>query len=432
MTTRRSLFASLAIASLLVIAGCGDGGTTITDPPPDTLPDTTNGGVQKASLSILVLIAPEDARAAQLLGWQEGIPGATVTIRRAGPGEVPLEGSSDAVGRVSFAELLPGTYSISVFRELNAQERGRLDEEFADVNALGGGRNVSVQAPTADATVNVIAGRRGGLVFSEFFGYYAVLSSGWEYPYGHYIEITNNSDQVQFLGSKVIALGIPWVTDGQDPLSCQGMAEWREDSNGIWTGYRYKFPGSSGSYPLAPGKSVIVATEALNHADFVPGLINLSGADFEFEGSSGVDNPTVPNVTNMGPREYGLEKRGQHLPILHQVWVLADAVTENELPRADLPVVNPEHRMIPAEKILDVFATTVTPEVQAGLSTVPCDRIVDQRFDGQHAAIFDAYNFASMKRRVSATLPDGRVILQRTRTSARDFDTGPPTPGTIP
>jgi hypothetical protein len=59
--------------------------------------------------------------------------------------------------------------------------------------------------------------------------------------------------------------------------------------------------------------------------------------------------------------------------------------------------------------------------------------MLDPIYDRQRAALADYRHTGSVRRRVFATLPNGRVILQHTRTSARDFERVPtPTPGRVP
>lgn len=58
-----------------------------------------------------------------------------------------------------------------------------------------------------------------------------------------------------------------------------------------------------------------------------------------------------------------------------------------------------------------------------------CEHIVHPSFDRQFAPLFDVRGGSSVQRKVLAVDPSGRVTLQRTLTSAADFERGPQSPG---
>jgi hypothetical protein len=91
---------------------------------------------------------------------------------------------------------------------------------------------------------------------------------------------------------------------------------------------------------------------------------------------------------------------------------------------------------IPREKILDVFSSGDIPELEAisEANGFPlCPEIVHANFDRQFANLLDERDSQrSVRRRVFATLPSGRVILIRTRSSRNDFEAAVPSPGSVP
>jgi len=320
---------------------------------------------------------------------------------------------------------------VSVVRTLSSAEAGLLRTEDADVTAFGGGALVTVEPPQTAKNVIANAGRRGSLIISEVLANAPRTPDGGYYYVGSFVELYNNSDTTIYLDGKVIARGLPWVFDG-DNYPCSRMEKWRNDSLGIWVANVYAFPGSGREHALAPGRTVTVATDAINHSEFLPGAPDLTAADFEFIGSADVDNPAVLNMLDVGLREassvigHGMTLSG--VPSL----LVADAVNMNALDRDYLPVVNPEWRRIPREKILDVFSSSMTPAIQAGLFPL-CSENVHVVFDRQRAQLLDDNALYSIRRPVFATSTDGRRILQRTKTSARDFvGVLPPSPGLLP
>src|SRR5690606_12398047 len=178
-------------------------------------------------------------------------------------------------------------------------------------------------------------------------------------------------------------------------------------------------------YPVAPGRAVVVATDAIDHREY--GGLDLSRVDFEFIGPADVDNPAVPNLVSVGVREYFLD-RGFFINVLSDKVALVEPLDPAPLPRHTIPSTGVEYLRVPADRVLDVF----THREVATTSPPFCARMVHERFERQPSSGLLAEGTArTLHRPVLQVLPDGRKVLQRTRTSARDFTAGDPSPGTI-
>jgi hypothetical protein len=411
---------AILLGLILAPAACGGDGTPFQ--PKDDEPKP--GDVQRAVLTVQVRAEAPDAGVAAALGFPGGaIPGARITLQRVG-GTGADTATADAEGRAVFERLLPGTYRISAVRLLSAEERSRLAGADAEVNAWGGGAAVDLAAPGTEAAVALTAGRPGTLVISEiWFGAFAV--QGTSYSWGQFTEIYNNSATTQYLDGKLIAVP-PFPTTDFAGDNCTRSDRWTNDPDGVWVRWVYRFPGTGTQYPLRPGEAVIVALEAIDHSALAEGQLDLSRADFEFESVSGVDNPHVPNLVSVGPVPYGIG-RGLMLSGHSDTAVLADALELEALPR-DRSLADQEILRIPADAVLDV----VTWWLDRVLSAEPCAWQVNERFDRQGARVWNGIDRVSMQRRPLLALPDGRVVLQRTRTSARDWMAAPPTPKGVP
>lgn len=399
--------------------------------------DTTGsggGGLQKATLAVSVIVDPADSNVAKSLGWTGGVPTATVTIQRSGSAASTQSATTDGAGVARFTGLLPGTWSVTAVRLLSSSDRTKLAAPDADVNAFGGGASVDVSAPSATATVATPAGRPGSLVISELFNGRPNGGQEGEYTTASYIELYNNSDTTIYLDGKIVGRGQVWVRDYPSPRSCADMAQWRNDPAGIWSRNFYQFPGSGRSYPLAPGQATVVATDAIDERQFFSGLMDLSGAQFEFLGPSDVDNPASVNMINVGPGEWAATSTGHGLE-----WSAGDVtafvaspVDVASLPHAQLPVQDPDYVRIPGDKLLDVLTSDWTPAMDATLQYHSCGEEVNTAFDRQRAELSDYATDVSIQRRVLFQTSTGRKVLLRTRTSARDFARAAWNPGTIP
>jgi hypothetical protein len=397
------------------------------------------GTFQRATLTVTVQVESPDSALAAAVGSPGGLlRNAVVTLRRQGQSGGVSTDSTGTAGTATFADLVPGSYVITVVRLLTSAETAGFRSTDVDVNAFGGGLVVDVGAPTTAATVEVAAGRRGSLVISELFAYSPKFGPQGitEYRFGMFLELYNNSDTTIYLDGKIIGEGLAWFRWYHEAIDCVHMEKWRNDPEGIWAISFDAFPGTGQDHPLAPGGATVVATDAIDHRAVLAGFLDLSGADFEMRGSNDVDNPGVPDMIDVGLQEPGASVDG------HGLWFrgegatfVASPVDVSSLSRDSLPVNSPWYVRIPQDAILDVYSTSETPAGEAASSALGyslCPQLLNTVFDRQYASLFDRQAPLSMRRKVFATLPDGRVILLRTRSSANDFELAGPTPGKVP
>lgn len=377
----------------------------------------------------------------RVLGGMMGrVPAADVGIQRSGGSSI-RSASTDSLGLVTFADVLPGRYRVTSLRLLNRDETRAISFTHADlagINALGGGGLVTVQPPTAATEVDVVAGRRGSLVISEIHDWQPVVDFGpsAQYSNAKYVEVYNNADTTLYLDGKILASAFWYVWESSlNQLSldnCKEYSRWRLDPEGIWSEWHLRFPGSGREYALVPGQARVVATQAIDHREVAPalGFPDLSRADFEVVGTGqDVDNPEVPNMEHVGLRP-SVDALGRGFLSLDPALMIVDNVDLESLPIEELPVRYPHHRRFPGELLLDVVVVYQDPETidwdQRG-----CDRLVNETFDHQAALMLDSQAGNSIHRKILGTTPAGRHILQRTRTSAVDLERGPRTPGRI-
>jgi len=404
------------------IAGCGGGGERGTGPGSDTggAIDTT-GQVQRATVSLAIELTTVDSAVARMLGWSDArVRQADVSLQRDGAA-TSLTAKTTADGTVQFTDLIPGHYRVSAFRALTTQERSRLIGELTEVSVVGGGGDFDVQAPTTARTIQANASRRGTLVISEYsFPWRQPDNATW-YLFGGYLELYNNSDTTIYLDGKIVARGWDYSRDFTNE-TCAMNAKFRNDPEGIWVYDAYRFPGSGRDVPLAPGQAIVVATDAVDHRAIDPQGYDLSGANFEFIGTSDVDNPAAANMVHLGP---GQPLRGHGLFYYDDVGlpVIADNVDYASLQHAVTDYFATPVVRIPAAAILDV--ATFTSTYQGTYKW--CDQVVNQKFESQPANVMSLYDAKAFHR-----IPLGGGVLQRTKTSARDFYPASGTPGSIP
>ena len=410
-----------AIVMAVAAASCSSAESRL---PTDTPPDTT-GGVQRASLTISLRPSPAAAPVAAALGWAAGaVPGGTVTITRIGS-STPISKVTDETGAVVFPDLLPGTYLLSAVRLLNASERSALPAGIDEVDALGGAGSLSLSAPDGSLDVSMTASQRGSLVISEVWSGEPLVGSTY-YDYGDYFEIYNNSDAAVPLADKIVLAGFPGTFNNPDLSGCTASAPFQRDSLGIWATFIYAFPPSAPHLPA--GGAILLATDAIDHTSFTPLVFDLRTANYEFRGGADADNPSVPDMLSIGPSDGGdLSNRGMSFYSSHPVLAVANAVNLPSQP--SMLGGGRTWVRIPRDALLDVVTWgRINPSFET------CGSPVHASLDAQQARVIDNWtvDLRAITRRAIGSMPDGRAILLRTRSSSNDFVAAQPSPGRVP
>lgn len=388
------------------------------------------------SLSVLVRPPASLSNVAARLGWPlDAVPGAVVVLSRAtaSPGASDTV-VSDSLGVAIFSSLMPGNYSIAASRTLT-------DSEIAQAgDALGGSiaftTVITITLGDEDnhtTTLRVAPVDRGSLLFAEFapMAQRTRAANPWYY-HANYFRLFNNADTVVALAEKLFVEAFPSWYDVRPGNNCQTFASLMRDPAGIWAQLIYKFPNDAGT--IGPGEAVLIVTDAIDHRPIgqgEPGFHDFSRADFEFIGSSDVDNPAVPNLVSVGPRTLDPLGHGWHAHELRAIYVLAAPVALDTLPRQYNTVwaTGSNFVRIPNEAVLDVLSPTST----LYSPYAPCLPSVLPSVDAEEARVLpEGGGPLSVHRRVVRRRPDGSAILQRSRNSAADWYLGPMTPFLIP
>ena len=273
---------------------------------------------------------------------------------------------------------------------------------------------------SARIRVDLVASRRKGLVISEFKGDPIEVPYGGEYFFSGYLRLYNNADTTIYLDGMIIGSGLAAQFD-YSTYSCSFYQRYALDTLGVWAHELYKLPGRGTDYPLMPGASVVLATDAIDHRPLFSIGLDLRGANFEFYGgASDVDNPGVPNAVDVGPWSDPLG-HGLIWSILGKVAIVARpfdlATMHTEF------IISGTWDRMPASALLDVMAMKTT--YQSGYQD--CPSLVSPDFDRGAVQLLGtpfADDTLAYKRVQLPFRIDGHVILQYTRTSAWDFRVG--------
>ena len=284
-------------------------------------------------------------------------------------------------------------------------------------------------AATADvfddksAAVALTEVNKSPLVFKE------VYSTSYNYMLNDtYMEIVNNSDEVQYLDQVIIgAMTVlstpnPWVDDSGTQL----------DKYPLY-GIVAAFPGTGKEYPLQPGQSVVVANDAKDWS--ADGAANLADADWECyvpdanQADADYDAPNLVIVYNLeNQRRLGTGFFGGGLVLAK----LPEGMTPSQFAAdSDNFMTEPNkvdatqlYFMLPSEYLLDaveMFDATESTHYHTLLA----------RDDAGFAAV-SGFSGKSIRRKV-AKVENGRAYYQDTNNTTDDFLTEQPlTPGVHP
>lgn len=269
---------------------------------------------------------------------------------------------------------------------------------------------------------------KSGFVLAEIFFTGTETPEGKQYNGDKYFKIYNNSDELLYADSLVIAESAFMTVSKYDytpNIMSQSMAV-----HAI-----YMIPGDGKKYPVEPGKSVLICDNAQVHTKANPNSFDLTKADFEWYDESSnpyytdVDNPDVTNLDkifcytltiwsphNRGFRSYALAKLG-----VDRITYLTDYTYHYDynmvLPTGTYPMSGDCYRL-PNDWILDAVNLSVGSMFQ----WIVTDPSLDQGWTYCGSIDSDLSRFGkSVRRKVLSTLPDGRKILKDTNNSTVDF-----------
>ena len=286
-------------------------------------------------------------------------------------------------------QLLPGTYNIEVSKSLTKEQNNSLFGFDNEANFAASKQGVTISRETNFFSLKMSTSRMGDLVIKQIYYTGSNLQTAAKY-FDSFFEVHNNSSDTIYLDGIYFAKlqGVQKLSasnKGKKGYDAEGKYDWKqaEGLEGLGekanTDYVYAktviaFPGSGREYPLAPGKSKIVASSARNHKEPIPGqpvlnpelTVDLSRAHFEVylddsfvkTGTLDSDNPAVTNMVMLhksGGKDFLLDTMGR------EAYILFRDTKENY----------EAYKRVPMPTVTNVTATT------AKYVQIPLDKIID-------------------------------------------------------
>ena len=215
---------------------------------------------------------------------QDKKEGAKVTLFNQTKGNT-VEAKTDDNGEVLFSSVEPGFYSVTISHSFRS---GNITYQY---NGL---KNIEIFDNKTES-VKVKESTTGAFVIKEVYHSGSTTPAGKAYYGDQYLEIFNNTPETQY------ADGISLL---EHESSGTGVNMWSKIQDSIVVKMVWTIPGNGTQVPVAPGKSIVIAQDGINHRDDPKGNpsspVNLGNADFEFYVSrisnKDIDSPSVPNL----------------------------------------------------------------------------------------------------------------------------------------
>ncbi len=195
--------------------------------------------------------------------------------------------------RIVCDNLQAGTYNVLVSGHLEFTLNGvagQKDFEVSSQNAV-----LSESSHDLKLTVSTFTAQ-GGFVISEIFFTGTTTPENKPYINDQYMVITNNSDVTLYADSIAILQSEFQTNDKQDYTPDKMSTDFSVN-------FVFMIPGSGTTVPVAPGQSLLVAINAINHVENNPNSFDLSGADYEF-----FDESSNPNYTDVDGTAKNLDR----------------------------------------------------------------------------------------------------------------------------
>ena len=296
------------------------------------------------------------------------------------------------------------------------------------VNAYKESIEVLETSVTAELSL-FLQNNKAGFVFAEIFFTGTQTPQGSHYFADKYFVIYNNSDETLYADSLAIA---------ESQFLTAMKEDYRPDimSQAMAIQALYMIPGDGKSHPVAPGGSILICDNALNHTNSNPNSFDLRKADFEWADEStnpsitDVNNPDVPDLLkiysstltiwsphNRGYTAFALLKMGTDKTTYLTDYTYDYAYNVITM-IGEVPMTGSCYR-IPNSWIIDA----VNLSVKSVFKWIVVDPSLDQGWTYCGQIDFDDTRYGkSVRRKVLSRSKDGKAILKDTNNSTVDFD----------
>lgn len=341
---------------------------------------------------------------------------ATITFTEVNTGVETVE---DVTSNTLTLSLTAGSYEVKVDGNITYTANG--SELEGAVSAYESSVTLVEETETVEIQLS-LKSLQDDLILQEIFFAGTLTPEGEQYYGDQYFKIYNNTDQTLYADGLLLAQSSFLTTNKQDYTPDVMSEAFTADSV-------IKLPGDGDDYPVAPGASIIIAYEAIDHTENNANSVDLTSADFEIynESMGDVDNPSVPNATNVydvmtihnrGFKSYVLARLPED--VTDETYVADNSYTYNwdfVFNGVTYPMDN-DGIKVPNSYIIDAVNLSVESEFE----WIVTDTSLDSGWAHDGTVDHDATRYGKSVIRKVITTDNGVDILQDTNNSTVDFN----------
>ena len=331
--------------------------------------------------------------------------------------EVTIRGSknsykavTDEEGVAVFQDLLPDVYSLAVSYVLPREEYGNMVNppiEANDVLLNGTLPNLRIYE-NYNGELTLQMGVRQSLIFSKIYYSGTKNANNKNYDVDQYIELYNNSDQTVSTENIHIALleteSTPWFVEEKEQY--------------IYAKDIFKLP----TRDLEPGKSILIARQAIDHTIDAPLSLDLTIADYEVKAVNKPQNSQVEQLPHVYKSLATLDWLNMVVGGGNQLVLFRYDGDVNDLTKKQKPDAKPSHAwyvQIATSMVLDGVECLKYNAQEIDLSKKRMPARIDASY--QTLSTASGRTGESIERKVARVEENGRVVLQDTNNSLEDF-----------
>jgi hypothetical protein len=373
---------------------------------------------------------------------------------------------TDSKGNVQFTNMDNGNYIITSYRKFSEAEMLNYTNVARIVAFNGTIGSFQLGSGGGAATLPLSAGSFGSLVFKQL--YYVGSGTQGASLRDQFVEIYNNTADTIYADSLYFgtADGINTLYNSLNPattpyiLATTRQYDWTKslynvgvpappanaNTDYLFANNLFRVPGNGKTYPIAPGKSIIIAASAQNHkAPFVgangtsitvanPDLtVDLSQADFEVYLKGLIPVPSPTDIDNPAPNMIMYKVTGTDLTLnLMRNGFFIFKTKENvagwnaytEPNATKITASSLLFWQVPKKYIIDAVETQyTTSSVISSADLVPAK--LGATLDAGFGYCTGTNNSQALMRKTDSITVDGRHILKETNNSSNDFELRP-------
>lgn len=342
--------------------------------------------------------------------------GVKVTLKNLTTNNEVSQNTNDT-GIAVFENLTPGNYALAATKTLSATETEALTG-LSSESFLNAAVTQLQIVSEGTQTLTLEGSKVGDWVIKEF--YFSGAPDSY-YFYDAFIEVYNNSTDTLFADGLLIG------TTKASAFNSTGFYGFI--SKGLQDAYistMLRIPGNGSQHPVAPGKSVVIAIDAINHKSDPNGNENspvdlgAGIADFEVyfdvnPTTPDTDNPEVPNVEILYSYSTTLF---DYIPgVMGSGLIIFRDDKPEELEKLTEPntTSSTQYVRVPKDQVIDALDAVANSTITPDLKRLPAN------LDAGMNTVGDAYTGTSLRRKVKQET-NGRKVLTDTNNSTNDFE----------